>query len=62
VIDNRPGAGTIVGAGFVAKAAPDGYAAGQLGHHVHGEPGHSAKLPYDPVKSFEPIGLRAARA
>ena len=38
-------AGTIVGAGFAAKAAPDGYhAAGQLGHHFHRQSGDPSAL------------------
>jgi tripartite-type tricarboxylate transporter receptor subunit TctC len=58
VIDNRPGAGTIVGASYVAKAAPDGYTllAGS-GTTFTVNPAIHAKLPYDPVKSFEPIGF-----
>jgi len=58
VIDNRPGAGTIVGAGFAAKAAPDGYTLFlSSGTTFTVNPAIHAKLPYDPVKSFEPIGL-----
>jgi len=58
VIDNRPGAGTIVGAGYVAKAAPDGYTLlASSGTTFTVNPAIHAKLPYDPVKSFEPIGF-----
>nr|WP_244214696.1 tripartite tricarboxylate transporter substrate binding protein [Cupriavidus plantarum] len=58
VIDNRPGAGTIVGAGFAAKAAPDGYTLFlSSGTTFTVNPAIHPKLPYDPVKSFEPIGL-----
>ncbi|MGO4331631.1 Bug family tripartite tricarboxylate transporter substrate binding protein [Cupriavidus sp. 2TAF22] len=58
VIDNRPGAGTIVGAGIVAKAAPDGYTLlVSSGTTFTVNPAIHPKLPYDPLKSFEPIGL-----
>lgn len=58
VIDNRPGAGTIVGAGFVAKSAADGYTLlVSSGTTFTVNPAIHAKLPYDPVKSFEPIGM-----
>ncbi|MDF3882236.1 tripartite tricarboxylate transporter substrate binding protein [Cupriavidus basilensis] len=58
VIDNRPGAGTIVGAGLVAKAAPDGYTLlVSSGTTFTVNPAIHPKLPYDPLKSFEPIGL-----
>ncbi|SDP05293.1 Tripartite-type tricarboxylate transporter, receptor component TctC [Ralstonia sp. 25mfcol4.1] len=58
VIDNRPGAGTIVGASYVAKAAPDGYTLlASSGTTFTVNPAIHAKLPYDPVKSFEPIGF-----
>ena len=58
VVDNRPGAGTIVGASFVAKAAPDGYTLlASSGTTFTVNPAIHAKMPYDPVKSFEPIGF-----
>jgi tripartite-type tricarboxylate transporter receptor subunit TctC len=58
VIDNRPGAGTVVGASFVAKAPADGYTLlASSGSTFTVNPAINAKLPYDPVKSFEPIGL-----
>lgn len=58
VVDNRPGAGTIVGAGFVAKAAPDGYTLlVSSGTTFTVNPAIHPRLPYDPLKSFEPIGL-----
>jgi tripartite-type tricarboxylate transporter receptor subunit TctC len=54
VIENRPGAGGTIGAGMVAKAAPDGYtmlAYGALGtaQALH------AKLPYDTLTDFIPV-------
>ena len=56
LIDNRPGAGTLLGADMVAKAAPDGYtlmvtsdATMTINPHLY------AKLPYDPVKDFAPV-------
>ncbi|WP_423199965.1 MULTISPECIES: Bug family tripartite tricarboxylate transporter substrate binding protein [unclassified Cupriavidus] len=58
VIDNRPGAGTIVGASYVAKAAPDGYTLiATSGTTFTVNPAVYPKLPYDPQKNFEPIGM-----
>jgi tripartite-type tricarboxylate transporter receptor subunit TctC len=58
VIDNRAGAGTIIGATYVAKAAPDGYTLLiSSGTTFTVNPAIQPKLAYDPVKSFEPIGL-----
>ncbi|WP_311220656.1 MULTISPECIES: tripartite tricarboxylate transporter substrate binding protein [unclassified Acidovorax] len=58
VIDNRAGAGTVIGASYVAKAAPDGYTLlMSSGTTFTVNPAIRARLPYDPVKSFEPIGI-----
>src|SRR5712692_3157715 len=60
VIDNRPGANTIIGAQAVARAEPDGYT---LLMAIDGtlvmNPFLYSKLPYDPSKDFEPISLIA---
>ncbi|HEY3047953.1 MAG TPA: tripartite tricarboxylate transporter substrate binding protein [Polaromonas sp.] len=58
VVDNKPGASTILGAESVAKASPDGYtlllsAAGT--YTVN--PAVYKKLPYDPLASFDPLGI-----
>jgi tripartite-type tricarboxylate transporter receptor subunit TctC len=58
VIENRPGAGTVIGAGLVAKAPADGYTLlASSGSTFTVNPAITPKLPYDPVRSFEPIGL-----
>jgi len=58
VADNRAGAGTIIGAGFAAKAPADGYTLLiSSGTTFTVNPAIQPKLPYDPVKSFEPIGM-----
>ena len=60
VIDNRPGSGGVIGTNVVAKAAPDGYTLLHSGITTHGIGPHIyTKLPYDPVKDFEPIILSA---
>ena len=58
VVDNRPGPDGIPGTEFTAHAAPDGYTiqGGSLTTHVTNLTAH-AKLPYDPVKDFQPITL-----
>jgi tripartite-type tricarboxylate transporter receptor subunit TctC len=59
VVENRPGAGTIVGTEAVAKADPDGYTV-LLGASANLalNPGLYKSLPYDP-KSFKVVGLAA---
>src|SRR5947208_11965921 len=58
VVENRPGAGSVIGTAAGAKAAPDGYTLVMAGS---GSLAISAtmykKLPYDPVKDFIPITL-----
>ena len=58
VVDNRPGAGSTIGHGIAAKATPDGYTLllGTSGG-LATSPALGAKLSYDPVKDFAPIGL-----
>ncbi|WP_375575124.1 Bug family tripartite tricarboxylate transporter substrate binding protein [Paracidovorax oryzae] len=60
VVENKAGAGTIVGAAFVANAPADGYTLLiSSGSTFTGNPALNPKLPYDPVRSYEPIGMVA---
>lgn len=60
VVENKPGAGTIIGAGIAAKAPADGYTVFvSTGTTFTLNPAIQSKLPYDPIKSFEPIGMVA---
>ncbi|HEY2136903.1 MAG TPA: tripartite tricarboxylate transporter substrate binding protein [Xanthobacteraceae bacterium] len=60
IIDNRTGAGTVVGTVAAAAAAPDGYTllAG-LNANMAVNPSLFAKLPYDPVRDFTPVAMLA---
>jgi tripartite-type tricarboxylate transporter receptor subunit TctC len=60
VVENRPGAGATIGSDYVAKAKPDGYTILLGANASHAVNVAFMKLPYDPVKSFEPISLVAA--
>ena len=57
VIDNRPGAGGIVGAEVVAKAEPDGYTLLMGNTALVVAPYLYTKLPFDPLADFVPISL-----
>jgi len=60
VVDNRPGAGGVVGAELAAKAPPDGYTLflGGVGSHAI-NPNLIERLPYDPIRDFAPVELLA---
>ncbi|MGJ5020339.1 Bug family tripartite tricarboxylate transporter substrate binding protein [Bradyrhizobium oligotrophicum] len=57
VVENRAGAGTIIGSDVVARSQPDGYTLliATLAHSVN--PSLHAKLPYDTDKAFAPVTL-----
>ena len=60
VIDNKGGAGGSVGTDIVAKAPPDGYTVlFTLNSHTV-NPAIYAKLPFDTLKDFEPVGTVAS--
>ena len=56
VVDNRPGAGGVLGADLAAKAPPDGYTLLMTTTAIYAIlPNLKKNLPYDPVKDFVPI-------
>jgi len=58
VVENKPGANSILGADLAAKAAPDGYTfLTVIAAHAANATLYAGKLPYDPVKSFSPVSL-----
>jgi tripartite-type tricarboxylate transporter receptor subunit TctC len=59
IIENKPGAGTIIGTQAVATSEPDGYTLlmGTFANAVN--PGLNSKLPYDPHRDFAPVALIA---
>jgi tripartite-type tricarboxylate transporter receptor subunit TctC len=59
VIENRGGAGGNIGSDLVAKAAPDGYTVLFGSNTLPINAALYKNLPFDPVKSFAPIGLVA---
>jgi len=60
VVENRGGAGGAIGMEAVARSAPDGYTIGMaLTAQLAVNPSLYKKLPYDPIKDFEPITLLA---
>jgi tripartite-type tricarboxylate transporter receptor subunit TctC len=59
IVENKPGAGTIIGSQAVATSEPDGYTLlmGTFANAVN--PSLNVKLPYDPHKDFAPVALIA---
>jgi tripartite-type tricarboxylate transporter receptor subunit TctC len=60
VVENKPGANSILGADLAAKAAPDGYTfLTVIAAHAANATLYAGKLPFDTVKSFAPMSLVA---
>jgi tripartite-type tricarboxylate transporter receptor subunit TctC len=60
VVENRPGAGSVIGTATGAKAAPDGYTLVMAGSgSLAISPTIYKKLPYDPTRDFAPLLLSA---
>jgi tripartite-type tricarboxylate transporter receptor subunit TctC len=60
VVDNRPGAGSTIGTDLVAKATPDGYTLLAVAASFTMSPSLYRKLPFDPIRDFEPITMLSA--
>ena len=62
VVDNKPGAGGMLGMDIVAKAAPDGYTLG-IGFNgpIAFSPHMNKKMPYDPARQLLPIVLTTSQ-
>jgi tripartite-type tricarboxylate transporter receptor subunit TctC len=55
IVENRPGAGTVIGSDYVAKAAPDGYTLLLGIATLATNPALLKKMPYDAVRDLAPI-------
>ena len=54
-VENRPGAGSLIGSDAVAKAAPDGYTLLMVAASFSINPSVYVKLPFDPVRDFSAV-------
>ena len=59
IIDNRPGGGSIIGTTAAASATPDGYTILWISGAHAINAAFARSLPYDSIKSFEPVTLFA---
>ena len=60
VVENKPGANSIIGADIVAKSTPDGYSiVTVIAAHAANVTLYQGKLPFEPVKGFVPFSLAA---
>src|SRR4029453_18337592 len=55
VVENRPGASSVIGLEHMAKAVPDGYSIGYAAFPVATNPSMFSKLPYDFARDFQPV-------
>jgi tripartite-type tricarboxylate transporter receptor subunit TctC len=60
IIDNRPGAGSLIGTEIAARAPRDGYTLLLAGSSFTTAPSLQSKLPYDPLKDFAPVTVAAS--
>ena len=58
VLENKPGANSLLGSEFVARAQPDGYTfLTVIAAHAANATLYAGRMPYDPVKSFSPVSV-----
>src|SRR5690554_1554497 len=55
VVENRAGGGSLIGTGYVANSAPDGYTLLATTPTITIAPSIRDNVPYDPIDSFEPV-------
>jgi tripartite-type tricarboxylate transporter receptor subunit TctC len=60
IVDNRAGAGGVIGADFVARAPADGHTLLLVSSTYTINPAVKAHMPFDTVKAFEPVAFVAA--
>jgi tripartite-type tricarboxylate transporter receptor subunit TctC len=57
IVENRPGAGGMIGTGYVARATPDGYTLLLMSGAFTAVAATVAKLPYDPLRDFSWVSM-----
>jgi tripartite-type tricarboxylate transporter receptor subunit TctC len=57
VVENKPGGATVIATDHVVKARPDGYTLLATGAPISLNQALGLKVPYDPLRDLEPIGL-----